>query len=36
MDGIVRCLRGAVRAEEGAACMVVVADDARVRGDEGW
>jgi hypothetical protein len=36
MDGVVRCLRGAVRADEGAACTAVVADDARVGGDEGW
>ena len=35
MDGALRCLRDAVAPDEGAACLVVVADDPRADGDEG-
>ena len=37
MDGAVRCLRAAVRADESSACAIVLADDPSISyGDVGW
>ena len=35
MEAAVRCLRDAVAPDETACCLVLVADDARVDGEEG-